>query len=66
MKAKTITLSHPHLADDGSDTVGRPTNYRVERITDSLEFSPGQLLKKSEAAELCDSPRWKVTVVPRA
>jgi hypothetical protein len=36
--------------------------YRVERVTDSLELSPGQYLTRQVAQSFCDNGEWKVTV----
>jgi hypothetical protein len=36
--------------------------YRVRSVTDSLEFHPGQILKKPQVEELCASGQWKVIV----
>lgn len=59
MKTKTITL------EPGFRSFDMPPNtqgYRVGRVTDSLEFSPGDIISKEKAQELCDLADWKVTV----
>jgi len=61
MKTKTITLTAGWLHKDdkpGSNVTG----YRVEQITDSLEFAPGNVINRAEAERLCDSAMWKVTI----
>ena len=54
---KTITLEYPvrTLKD---------APYRVIKVTDSTEFSPGEVLTKGRVTRLCVEPNWKVTVVP--
>lgn len=52
-KIKTITLSK-----DPSETA-----YRVERITDSIDFTPGTFVEAAIVQGLCDAEDWKVTVV---
>ncbi len=37
--------------------------YRVTKVTDSLEFTPGRTIKKDKLQSLCDSKKWKVTVI---
>jgi hypothetical protein len=55
-KICTIKLSH-HTSIDGE------TYYRVIQVTDSLSFDPGQVLKTRDVQGLCDSQRWKVTII---
>lgn len=68
MKAKTkaITLSYPHY-DLTKDTVKEraeaPRVYRVERITNSIEFAPLSDLSSKQADELCASRDWQVTII---
>lgn len=52
MKTKNIILQRP-LCD---------SHYKVLKVTDSLEYSPGEILTIKQAQELCDSKFWKVTV----
>jgi hypothetical protein len=56
VKTKSIKLSYPH---------GKaPHKYMVERVTDTVEYHPGQLLDEKKVETLCGADRWKVTVVP--
>ena len=55
-KTCTIKLSH-HTSIDGE------TYYRVIQVTDSLSFNPDQVLKPRDVQSLCESQRWKVTIV---
>ena len=78
MKQKTITLSFPHqrhLLEPNwippKDAGGRYTQnhpdgqiWRVERLTNSIEFNPGQYLLRLEVDQLCSSEAWTVTVAP--
>ena len=52
MKIKTITLIQP----PGS------VSYKVEKVTDSTEYRPGQVLDRNEVEGLCLSKAWKVTI----
>lgn len=61
MKVKTITLSHPHA--NPNSMPGVDPLYRVEKVTDSLEFQPGEFLAKKAVQPLCASNEWKVTIV---
>lgn len=64
IKLKTIKLSdgwmNPHSFD------GEPRKYRVEQITDSMDFRTGDYLEKPQVANLCASREWKVTIIPRS
>lgn len=64
-KTKSIKLSHPH--HDPNSNPADPkyqSRYRVEQVTNSVEFSPGQFLGKNEVDELCSSRGWTVNVTP--
>lgn len=66
-KIKTITVSYPHYDDTKFTPAERsaaPRVYRVEKVTDSIEFAPSTQLSKSQVEELCASKQWKVVVVP--
>jgi hypothetical protein len=57
LKTKTIKLSHPHVSRTSSDA------YRVEVVTDSVEYAPRQLLERKEVDSLCEAKDWKVTII---
>ena len=59
-KIKTITLS---FFDGYGPFQGKPA-WRVERVTDSIEYDPGQMLNKEQMDVLCASEDWKVAVQP--
>lgn len=42
--------------------LGAALGYRVERVTNSVEFDPGRIISKSEADELCSAKDWTVTI----
>jgi len=67
-KQKTMTVSWPHLNCDpnaDAEILRRdPQVYRVDRVTNSVEFLPGQQLTKAEVADLCENGGWDVTCVP--
>ena len=60
MKTKTLTVTFPWPDRDSN----RTDLYRVEQITDSVEFAPHQLLKASDVDILCDHKDWRVTIKP--
>jgi hypothetical protein len=60
-KIKTITLAHP--IPNPNDRENKNPLYRVNRLTDSTEFSPRQLLTKKQVDELCVADDWKVYIV---
>ena len=70
MKIKTIKLSDGHspsrpLSTFRSDAdFQAATRFRVEQITDTIEFHTGQLLERHEVEYLCESSKWKVIIVP--
>lgn len=59
-KTKTIILS-PGYYKEGEPREGK-LGYRVERVTDSLEFTPGDIISHAKADELCHARDWKVTI----
>ena len=68
-KTKTIKLSHGHApvepaAHRTPEAWEKALRYRVEQVTDSTEYRPGQLLERKEVDDLCAASGWKVTVVP--
>jgi hypothetical protein len=66
-KIRTITLSYPHYDNSKSMPLERtdaPRVYRVEKVTDSVEFAPSTQLSRVTVIELCASKLWKVIVVP--
>jgi len=63
-KIKTLKLSYPHL-DPKATVPGSADNfgYLIVGVGDTVEFYPGQFLPPSEVKHLCDSNRWKITIV---
>jgi hypothetical protein len=59
MKMKTIVLSIKDAVDGRAN--GR--QYRVEKVTDSVQYSPRDILTKSEVENLCNNQHWKVTIL---
>lgn len=59
-KTKTINLSYP-WADRDSNRVDL---YRVEIITDSVEYQPHEMLKPATVEELCAHKDWRVVIKP--
>ncbi len=59
VKTKTITLTGPHHNHPDDYSILR---WRVERVTDSIEYHPGDLLEKKAVGDLCAASDWKVTI----
>ena len=38
--------------------------YRVESVTNSVDYWPPQILEVTEVKKLCDDPLWQVSVIP--
>lgn len=54
--------SKPKTIELASDSASADTVYRVQKVTDSPDYTPGQFIAKDVMRALCDDPRWKVTV----
>lgn len=57
-KIPTITLSVGKVLNK--------TSFKVIKVTDSVDHLPGQYLDGAKVADLCRSPKWKVTIVGKA
>lgn len=69
MKTKSIRVSDGHAplkpADHQSQAAwDAAVRFRVEQITDSIEYRTGQYLERNEIEQLCERNDWKVTIVP--
>ena len=68
-KIKTLRLTHGYWDESIRDLNERNKmenrTFKVEQVTDTVEFYPGQTLTKKEVDVLCASAQWKVTVVSR-
>jgi hypothetical protein len=64
MKTKTITVTHCNKSefDDSKRGYTSFVRYRVEQITDNIDYAPGQMLTPEVVAELCALEDWKVIV----
>lgn len=60
LKTISVTPGHRSLNDQPND----PLRYRVERVTNSVEFDPGALITKTQVEELCSAKDWNVTISP--
>lgn len=70
MKTKTIKLvdgqsparsGDPALRDEAAWR--NACRFRVEQLTESVEYYTGQLLERADVEALCRSSEWKVTIV---
>jgi hypothetical protein len=57
-KTKTITVAYGWQIDSVQ------TGFLIEKLTDSTEYYPGQVLTKPQVDSLCANRYWKVTIVP--
>jgi ribosomal protein S17 len=64
-KIKTITVIPGYAHPDKLETK-EGKGYKVNKVTDSVEFTPGDILTRKEVDELCQSKEWKVTVTSRS
>ena len=68
MKTPTIRLAYyvPAIRDesvtDFRSPAATPPAWRVMSVTDSIQYHPGQILRRNEVDALCASS-WKVTIV---
>ena len=68
-KSKTIKLTdgnaplRPGSEFTSEEEWRKAMTFRVEQLTESIEYQIGQLLQRAEVKQLCDSPHWKVTIV---
>jgi len=66
-KQKTISLTYPHFTRDREYVNPQISGWdgqewEVGKVTDSIEFNPGQRLKAAEVQKLCADDGWKVTI----
>jgi len=70
MKIKTMRLSFPHAPEFPSQcqTAGQweaARRYRIEQVTDSTLYNPGDYLDRETVKAVCDNADdWKITIVP--
>lgn len=65
MKVKKLTLAHTHSHGGWRrDNAGNICPYRVEKVCDSVDYVPGDVLSKDEVASLCRNQAWSVIIVP--
>jgi len=58
-----LTLSHPWYTGVVDDT-GKPVEfYKVEKVYNSIAYTPGQVLLKKDVGHLCENPDWYVEVI---
>lgn len=65
-KVKRLTLSHGYHNCDVPlpEQTQADLRYRVDKVVNSVEYYPGQMLTRKEVADLCDATSWEVNVVP--
>ena len=58
-----ITLSHPWYTGAVDDT-GKPMEfYKVEKVVNSVAYTPGQTLDRKHVGHLCENEAWYVEVI---
>jgi hypothetical protein len=68
-KLKTIKLTdgmaplNPSMCNSAKEW-REAQRYRVEQLTDSVEFRTGDLLERAQVEVLIADESWKVTIVP--
>jgi hypothetical protein len=61
MTGKTITLSYPH--EVVTNHPQSESMWKVVKVTNSVEFAPGEFLKKEMVQELCEARTWDVKII---
>src|SRR4029077_15675833 len=66
-KTKKMILTYPHFDPDVPLTPHRASDpnlrvYRVKRVVDSVEYTPGQFLRRETVENLCAMNDWVVVV----
>jgi hypothetical protein len=67
LKTKKMILTYPHFDQQGPLTPLRPSDqkfrvYRVKKVVGSVEYTPGQFLRRETVEELCAMNDWVVVV----
>jgi hypothetical protein len=62
-RAKKLILTYPHFDPDVPMTPHRASRvYRVKRVVDSVEYTPGQFLRRETVENLCAMNDWVIVV----
>ena len=62
-KTKKLILTYPHFDPDVPITPHRVSRvYRVKRVVGSVEYTPGQFLRRETVENLCAMNDWVVVV----
>lgn len=56
-KAKTVTLAYPFRLEEGD------YRWKVEKVGNSVDVTPGDLLSKAQVEDLCAARDWTVVIV---
>jgi hypothetical protein len=59
-KLKTVTLTYPYPNPNQQGVF----DYRVEKVGNSVDLVPYQMLTKAEVEVLCVAHNWTVIVIP--
>lgn len=61
-KIKSITV-YPGYAHFDKPETKEGKGYKVGKVTDSVEFTPGDIITRQQVDELCSAKDWKVTII---
>jgi hypothetical protein len=61
-KIPTITLSHYQQVRHSPSAATLVDLYRVAKVTDSVDYTPGDILEKPAVKDLCENSSFKVTI----
>jgi hypothetical protein len=66
-KTKKMILTYPHFDQEVPLTPLRPSDqksrvYRVKKVVGSVEYTPGQFLRRETVEDLCAMNDWVVVV----
>lgn len=63
-KLKFITV-YPGFVHFDKPETKEGKGYQVGKVTDSVKYTPGDIITKREVDELCGAKDWKVTVIQK-
>lgn len=65
MQTKKLKLSFPHANHKATSAEeAKQDLYRVEQVSNSIQYNPGQYLSRAEVRDIVDVGSYEVTTVP--
>lgn len=63
MSKKTTLLLRTGLFPERPNDREVSIGYLVEKVTNTVTYSPGQVLRRNEVERLCDNPAYEITII---